>query len=333
MKIPHTRSRLTLFFFLTALVTLGQARIPTHNTKKTFQLIFTPIHSATFVFYIIFGLFALLQAFSALLKAITALRSIGRRNKPAEAGLDFSTGSIYAYIVFLAASSALAYYILSTVWVVYTLNDFELKPVTDTFLAGRTIADELSDFFICFAILALIYHRQRVGFGRNSPGLRPYTYKAIVDGLVLVAFLAVIIVYSCLRSVYSSNSSLEIVHAYYQLLTIQRTELGLFFALAVNIAVSSVWTWMKFKKGSKADAVSFFRINKMQVSDGFQAILGQVAKFVSPMLITRAIYRVVEYIFSYDKGVLSAKDQDALRLARVLVLGFTYFVILVFSIN
>jgi hypothetical protein len=61
-------------------------------------------------------------------------------------------------------------------------------------------------------------------------------------------------------------------------------------------------------------------------------MLGQVAKFVSPMLFIRAIYRVVEYILSYDMGVLLAKDQDAVRLARVLVLGFTYFVILIFSI-
>ncbi|KAF9472136.1 hypothetical protein BDN70DRAFT_503799 [Pholiota conissans] len=319
MKIPHIPSRITLFFTFTALITLGHARIPTHSTKKAFQLILTPIHTATFAFYIIFGLFTAFQTLSALIKAITALRSIGHRNKKAaEEGLDFSTGSIYAYIIFLAASSALAYYVLSAVWVVYTLNDFAVKPITDAFAAGRTIADDLSDFFICFAMIALIYHRQRVGFGAVSVDLRPFTYKAIVDGLLLIAFLAVMIVYTCLRAVYSDNTTVShLVEAANQLLTIQRVEISLFFVLAVNIAASSAWTWIKLKKVSQADT----------------AILGHIVKFVSPMLIIRAIYRVVRYVLYDSKNTVTLQQSDAFRLARVIVLGVTYFVILLFSMN
>jgi hypothetical protein len=80
-------------------------------------------------------------------------------------------------------------------------------------------------------MIALIYHRQRIGFGRDLTELHLYTYKVIVDGLVLVAFLAVIVVKGFLRSVYSSHSSLEIIEAYYQLLTIQRAELGTFLCI------------------------------------------------------------------------------------------------------
>lgn len=248
------RSQLTLFLCL-GLVALGEARL-THSTKKAFQLILDPIHTATFAFYIIFGVTAVFQTLSAFFKSFSALRKLGRREQATAGGRDFSTGSIYVHLVFLGACSALVYDVLSTVWIVYTQNQFVTRVVPDAFMAGKFLVEESADFFICFAMLALLYHRQRIVYGPKADELRPYRYKLFLDAALLTSYLALIIVYTSLRSVYSSAGSIR--NAYYQLLTADRVVIGLFSVLAINITASSVYAWLRLKRISPPDAVGFF---------------------------------------------------------------------------
>ena len=328
------RSQITLFLCL-GLVALGEARL-THSTKKAFQLILDPIHSATFAFYIIFGVATTFQALSAFFKSISALRKLGRREQVPAGGRDYSTGSIYVHLVFLGACSALVYDVLSTVWIVYTQNQFVTRVVPDAFFAGKFLVEESADFFICFAMLALVYHRQRIAYGAKADELRPYRYKLFLDAALLTSYLALIIVYASLRSVYSSSASIR--NAYYQLLTADRVVIGLFSVLAVNITASSIYAWLRLKRISPPDAVGFFpsMVMFMPIVDGMvlaQAMLGQIVKFISPLLLVRAIFKIVEYVLLYSPGsIVSQHELDSVRLARAIIMGLTYFVILIYAL-
>lgn len=250
----------TLFLFLITIVALGEARITASKTKKPFQLLLTPVQSAAFAFYIIFGLTTLFQSLSAFFKAFSALRNLGRPAQVDAGGRDVTTGSLSVILVFLGACSALVYDVLSTVWIVYVQNQFVQRMIPDAFFSGKFAVQEGTDFLICSAMLALLYHRTRLVYGDKAEELRPYKFKLIFDALLLLSLLSSIIVYAALRSAYSSVATVNILDAYNQLLTTNRAVIGLYCALAINVTASSIWTWLKLKRISQPDAVSFLPI-------------------------------------------------------------------------
>lgn len=64
-----------------------------------------------------------------------------------------------------------------------------------------------------------------------------------------------------------------------------------------------------------------------------QAMVGQIVKFISPLLLVRAIFKIVEYVLLYNqRSIVTQHELDSIRLARAIVMGLTYFVILIYAL-
>lgn len=63
-------------------------------------------------------------------------------------------------------------------------------------------------------------------------------------------------------------------------------------------------------------------------------MIGQIVKFISPLLVIQEIYRITEYALAFTL-IVRANFQaasSALFLARIIVMGVTNFVILWFAV-
>ncbi|KAF9446097.1 hypothetical protein P691DRAFT_733903 [Macrolepiota fuliginosa MF-IS2] len=270
------------------------------TSKAPFELILTPIHTVAFVFTFIFGLFFALQALTAAGKLGNAdkLLPSGRR------GAIYFTGRIYPFPLFLATISLIVYYVLSAITIVFTLNESkaDLRVLSLHFAAGRNVALQLTHWFIVCTLLVLLFERERFNWEKESKPI--YMFKLGFDLALLVISLSIIIALNSLDSVFltlNTKQREDVVH-------LGPVYVAFNAILTVDVVASTFWTWFRLKARSVPDSI----------------MIGQVVKFISPMLLIQMVYEIVQYAISHSHILTTgAHTVDALLLSRILVTGFT----------
>ncbi|KAJ3567183.1 hypothetical protein NP233_g6530 [Leucocoprinus birnbaumii] len=278
---------------------------------EPFKLILTPIHTATFAFTILLGLIFLIMSLSNSGK-------LGNRHKVIPSGhrsTIYYVGPVYPILILLATLSLVVFYVLYAVTIVYTLNEsvLNLRPLTYGFVAGRDFVLHIAHWFIVCAMLGLLFVRERTCAGGQASRVCLRVVRSVLDGILLLALLAVILALAGLEGSLQRNYQREALNW----LALQRAYIVLQGVLTVYAISSAFWTWRKLKQDSKYDLM----------------MIGQVVKYISPFLFLFSVYEIVEHALIYGSDFLysSAGAVESLLLARIIIVGITNSVVLWFA--
>lgn len=253
MAFLRLSKTLSILFLLTQTSALNF--IPTIEARTSqstlFQLTLTkPIHIASFAFTFIFIL-----AFTVI--TLSALGKLGNTNKLLPAGHRYPlyyTGSLYPFLISLAPLFLVIFYVLYAVTIVYTLNDSkqDLRPISLSFVSGRSVMVRLAQWVILCALLVLLFQREKVE--RDKEATRQwYLYKLGLDCVLLVTLMGIIIASNVLHGIFGQlhpEQEVDMIHLDFAYITFQAI-------LTLDVIISSLWTWFKLKNKSEPDKVCF----------------------------------------------------------------------------
>lgn len=188
----------------------------------------------------------------------------------------------------------------------------------------------LAQWFIVCALLVLLFQRERVERDKESTR-RWYLYKLGLDCVLLATLMVIIVTSGVLHGILQQlhpKQRVDTIHLDFAYIVFQAI-------LTLDLVVSSFWTWFRLKNKSESDKVccsGFFLVTPISYVHR-QIMIGQIIKFISPLLFLQTVYVIIEYALLYHPLIATNNHAvDALLLSRILVFGTTNLIILWFAL-